>query len=85
MVGDRHGNHPILLVEFIEKPPVPYAVSPSWRFPVLQALDVGAEVRIFGKDWVNVLAELGLEALLGGGTEPLEIPQKLPRFKDLIA
>lgn len=67
MVGGRHGNHPLLLVDFVEESPITHAVSPGWRFPILQALDVGTEVGIISEDGIDVLAKFGLEALLRGG------------------
>lgn len=42
VIGRNHVDDFLPLIDFIKESPGTDAVSPGWRFPILQSLDIGA-------------------------------------------
>lgn len=84
MVRGGHGNDPRLLIDLIEKTPGADAVSPGGRFPVLEPLDMGTEMRLLPQLRINVFAEFVFETSDTGPSQRSEIRLKLLRFEDPV-
>ena len=54
VIGRNHGDDFLPLIDFIKESPGTDAVTPGWRFPILQSLDVGAVM------WVGPQQGIGI-------------------------
>ena len=83
MVGGDHEDGSLLVIDLEEESPFTNAIAPSGGLPVLKALDVWTEIGVLAQDGVDVVAELGFDALLKGGAETREVLRELAGLKIL--
>jgi hypothetical protein len=84
VVRHRHEDDPLLFINFVEQPPIAYAVAPGGWIPAFQTLDVGTEVRVFAKYGIDMLPQLGFQPPGGHSSKSREITQELPGLEDSI-
>jgi hypothetical protein len=64
VVGGDHEDNSLLVINLVEESPFTQAIAPSGGLPVLEALEVWTEIGILAQEGVDVVAELGFDALL---------------------
>ncbi len=84
VVGSSHENEVVLLVDFIEESPGANAVSPGGGIPVLEPLDVGAEMRFVSEAGIHRFPKLLVEAAETRLGELRQILTEACRFENPI-
>ncbi len=84
MVGGDHEDDSLLVINLVEESPFTHAIAPSVGLPVLEAIHVRTETGVLAQEGVDVVAELGFDTLLYGGSETREILRKLASLEDSI-
>ena len=84
VVGGDHEDDSLHVINLVEESPFTHAIAPSGGLPVLEAIDVRAEIGVLAQEGVDVVAELGFDSLLYGRSETREILRKLAGLEDSI-
>ena len=84
VVAGSHEHQLLFFVNFIEEPPGPNAVSPGGGIPVLEPLDVGAEMGFLAEPRIDRFPKLLVETAESGPSELRQILTEARRFEDPV-
>jgi hypothetical protein len=82
VVGGDEEDRYLHLMDLKEESPLAEAIAPSGGLPVLQPLNIRANIGVLAQGGVDIVAEFGFEANSDGGDETREILRKLARLED---